>query len=119
MRRNNYKSTQVSGVRLLVSGLVCLMMAAFFFQSSFAQTKETGLPYTVISSNEHEVIISIHPDYQIRTITDEKTGESYEQITFRGGSVKDIPVGAPATQWLPIQLLTPSKEPVAVQILKE
>jgi hypothetical protein len=114
MRRNNYRSS-FGLLRNSFSPAAFLLL--LLCGSSFAQNPEA--PYTVISSNEHEVIISVHPHYQIRTVTDEKTGESYEHITFAGNSVKGIPAGAPETGSLPINLLAPSKEPLRLEILKE
>ena len=99
--------------------LACFFLAGFSAQS-FAQRSFPGNPpYNTVSSNPKEVIIAIHPVYKIRTVTDEKTGEEYEQITFSGGSLKGFAIGAPAEEWIPVGLLAPSKELAKFEVIGE
>ena len=63
-------------------------------------------------------IITVHPDYKFRTVTDEKSGEGYERITFNGSSLSSLAFGAPAAEWIPIDLLAPSNKFAKVEIIK-
>ena len=93
-------------------------LSAFGFADGFAQENFSAqTSYTVLSSNPNEVIVSVKPDYTFRSVTDEKTGASYERISFSGGSLNGIAIGAPAAEWLSLALLAPSKEPARIQIL--
>ncbi len=114
MRRNNYRSFCFLCNLLLLGACLALLGA-----DSFAQNISGKLSYTIISSNEHEVILSIHPDYKFSFVTDEKTGENLERISFDGISLRNIPVGAPEIGWLSVDFLTPSNKPVKLEILKE
>ena len=117
MRRNNYRTYCLF---LRNSLPLSILFWSVFCVQGFAQKSFPGNPpYNVLSSNPGEVIITIHPEYRIYTVTDEKTGESYERITFNGSSLKGIASGAPATEWIPIDLLAPSKELANVEIIKE
>ncbi|MDP4235411.1 MAG: type IX secretion system sortase PorU [Bacteroidota bacterium] len=112
MRRNNY--------RKYIQHLLSLAIAflAIGAADSFAQSQLFAPPsYTVLSSNSKEVVISIHPEYHIRTVTDETTGENCELINFTGGSSKGIAIGAPSAQRLELSLLIPSKESARFQIV--
>ncbi len=88
------------------------------FTNSFAQSGFTEKSaYSVLSSNPNEIIISVSPTYHIHTVVDEKTGESYERISFSGSSIKGLSPGAPAAEWLSLSVLIPSKQPAHFEIL--
>jgi hypothetical protein len=114
MCRNSYRSYRLSLWNPLP---LASLLIAFFCTNAFAQNLTSA--YTVTSSTPNEVVISIHPQYSTRTVTDEKTGESYERISVIGGTTKGLVTGTPAAEWIPVELLAPSKEEATVTILKE
>ncbi len=97
----------------LASFVLVLSFTNSFAQSDFTQKSA----YSILSSNPNEIIISISPNYHIHTVVDEKTGEKYERINFSGSSIKGIPIGAPAAEWLPLSVLIPSNESAYVEII--
>src|SRR5579872_6151416 len=91
MRRNNYMTySRFLRNSLSLSALLC----SVFCLQGYAQSSLTGnLPYNVVSANSREVIVTVHPEYQFRTVTDESTGDSYQRISFHGSSLKGIAPG--------------------------
>ena len=102
MRRNTYRTSSF----LLRNSLpLAAIVIALGFTNCFAQSSFTEKPsYSVLSSNSNEVVISVTPNYHIRTVTSGTTGESYERISFSGSSIKGIAIGAPAAEWLPLSV---------------
>ncbi len=116
MRRNNFRTYFFSLRKSLP--LAALLLCANSAQS-LAQSIFIAKPsYTVNSSSPKEVIITVHPEYEITNVTDEKTGAHYENITFSGSSLKGFAIGSPATGWIPIDLLAPSKDLASFEIIK-
>jgi len=112
MRRNNYRSYHLS---LRIPLPLAVFITAIFCASALAQNPA----YTIISATAKEVVISVHPHYTIRTVTDEKTGASYEHISVSGGTTKGLLPGSPAAEWIPVELLAPSKDEPQFEIIKE
>src|ERR1700676_2199028 len=111
MRRNYYRTF------FEMRNSLAAIVIALCFTNSFAQSSFTEKPaYSIQSSNANEIVISVNPNYHIRTVVDAATGERYERISFSGSSVKGIAPGAPAAEWLPLSVLIPSKEPARIEI---
>ena len=119
MRRNNYRTyfSDLLSFRFTRMRLpLCAVIALLCTNISSAQDIRSSA-YQVISSDSRSVVISFHPEYTFQTVVDEKTGERYEHISFAGSSVSGIPVGAPAAEYLPLDLLLPSNESAHFEIL--
>jgi hypothetical protein len=95
-----------------------LLLALLGAKDVIAQSNPSQAPfYSVLSSDSHELVVRITPQFTRSTVIDSKTGEEYTRFRFLGGTTDELPVGSAATEWLALPFLMPTSASASVEII--